>query len=121
MLVGASNGKAVSNGEHVDISHESDILKRQFLGHFREARDVFSEIQSDRSEENVENVWSVSLHVEKDIDRQQRAAVRPMSVTQSLDSAQPRLGIQLNPQTIRVHELSSESSTANKCDSVDEL
>ncbi|KAL4290764.1 hypothetical protein GQ457_14G026170 [Hibiscus cannabinus] len=61
---------ANSNGERVDISRESDILKRQLLDHFREARDVFSEIQSDRSEENVENVWSMSLNVENDINRQ---------------------------------------------------
>ncbi|KAL4272844.1 hypothetical protein GQ457_13G005720 [Hibiscus cannabinus] len=32
-------------------------------------------LMSDRSEENVENVWSISLHVEKDIDRRRRAAV----------------------------------------------
>ncbi|KAL4303175.1 hypothetical protein GQ457_10G005120 [Hibiscus cannabinus] len=63
------------NGERVDINRGSDIFKRQLLSHFREARCVFSEIQSNRSEENVENVWSVSLHVEKDIDRQRRTAV----------------------------------------------
>ncbi|KAL4351407.1 hypothetical protein GQ457_06G005170 [Hibiscus cannabinus] len=53
------------NGGRVDISRKSDILKRRLLGHFREVRDVSSEIQSDRNEEDVENVWSVSLHVEK--------------------------------------------------------
>ncbi|KAL4387577.1 hypothetical protein GQ457_09G023970 [Hibiscus cannabinus] len=63
------------NGERVDIIRGSDILKRRLLGHFCEARGVFSEIQSDRSEENVENVWSVSLHVEKDIDRWRRPTI----------------------------------------------
>ncbi|KAL4333430.1 hypothetical protein GQ457_07G044910 [Hibiscus cannabinus] len=55
-----------------NISRGSVILKRRLLSHFREARVVFSKIQSDRSEENIE---SVSLHNEKDIDRQQRTTV----------------------------------------------
>ncbi|KAL4334798.1 hypothetical protein GQ457_07G044450 [Hibiscus cannabinus] len=68
-------GTSNPNGERVYISHGSDIPKRQLLGHFRKARDVFSKIQSDRSEENVENVWSVSLHVEKDIDQRRQTTV----------------------------------------------
>ncbi|KAL4303928.1 hypothetical protein GQ457_10G023820 [Hibiscus cannabinus] len=43
--------------------------RRRVLGHFCKARDVFSEIHSDISEENAENVKLVSLYVEKDIDR----------------------------------------------------
>ncbi|KAL4303117.1 hypothetical protein GQ457_10G016550 [Hibiscus cannabinus] len=53
------------NGGRVDISRESDILKRRLLGYFHEARGVSSEIQFDRSEEEVDNTWSLSLHVEK--------------------------------------------------------
>ncbi|KAL4323729.1 hypothetical protein GQ457_11G006090 [Hibiscus cannabinus] len=57
------------NGEYVDISRGSNILKQRLLDHFREAHSVFLEIQTDRSEENIKNVWLVSLHVKKDIDR----------------------------------------------------
>ncbi|KAL4297696.1 hypothetical protein GQ457_12G017210 [Hibiscus cannabinus] len=66
-------------GPHQDIVsryvNEISAMGATYLNHFREARGVFSEIQSDRSEENVKNLWSVSLHVEKDINRRRQTVV----------------------------------------------
>ncbi|KAL4282914.1 hypothetical protein GQ457_16G015900 [Hibiscus cannabinus] len=54
--IDGDRSNANPNGERVDISRGSDILKRRLLRHFCEAQGVFSGIQSNRSEENVENI-----------------------------------------------------------------